>query len=216
MQTLLKRVLPGERLELRHELARTPQCELGVEPIHADSQPQLLETPDLGLREVEQPHLLQRRATPQPERLGERGARALALTRRAESAAFLGEPLEAQAVQLLRIDVHEIAARASLEDPVTQTAPQPRDRHLKRIRRVRAASRNNSSTIHSLGTTWFGRSNNSASRARRRSPPRSSRLSLADDLERTENVELGMRHDDDYPPIPEWLSAARQDAESTP
>ena len=137
LQTLLKRVLSGECLELRHELARTPQCELGVEPIHADSQPQLLETPDLRLCEVEQSNLLQRRATPQPERLGKRGARALALTRRAESAALLGEPLEAQAVQLLRIDVQEITAGASLEDPVTQTAPQPRDRHLKRIRRVR-------------------------------------------------------------------------------
>ena len=185
-------------------------------PIHADSQPKLLETPDLRLCEVEQPHLLQRRATPQPERLGERGARALALTRRAERAAFLGKPLEAQAVQLLRIDVHEITARASLEDPVTQTAPQPRDRHLKRVRRVRRR------IAKQLIDDPFARNDLVRAQQQQReqgAPTLTSqieRMSLADDLERAENAELSMRHDDDYPPIPEWLSAPRQDAESSP
>ena len=73
-ERLAKRVLADETLELADHIAVAPELELGVDALAEDNEPQLLEPPDLRLREVVERELGERRPAPERER-GCRSAR---------------------------------------------------------------------------------------------------------------------------------------------
>ena len=70
---LAQRVLPDERLELRDDVGRPPELDVGGDPLLARGQPQLVEAPGLGLRPLFESELGERRAAPEVERAQEEG-----------------------------------------------------------------------------------------------------------------------------------------------
>src|SRR5262249_3667941 len=67
-QALAQRVLCDERFELRHEADVEPGLELGLDAVFDRVQPELLEPPDLALRERLVGHVRQRWPAPELER----------------------------------------------------------------------------------------------------------------------------------------------------
>ena len=139
-QPLLIRVRVDQRLQLGDELMRAAECELCVDAVHDGVQAQLLEPPDLRLREVELREVGQRRSAPERKRVPELfcGARRVAAVEslvRSEP-----QPLEAAQVELVGFDVEPVARRLGDERipvravAVAEGAPQPRDRLLERVR----------------------------------------------------------------------------------
>ena len=67
-ERLAQRVVADERLELADHVAVAAELEVGVDPLLAGDEPQLLEASDLRLREVVERELGERRAAPELER----------------------------------------------------------------------------------------------------------------------------------------------------
>ena len=93
-EPLAKRVLARRGLELPDELGIRTELELGRDALLERPEPQLLEPVDLGLGELLQLRVRERRAAPERERLAQEPR---ALRRRPPSRASADEPLEARA-----------------------------------------------------------------------------------------------------------------------
>ena len=90
-------LLPDERLELRHDVGRVTELDVGRDPLFDRDQAELVESADLVLRPLLERELRQRRAAPQFERPDEQGASLV----RGRPARVAQQPLEASGVDLL-------------------------------------------------------------------------------------------------------------------
>jgi len=139
-QPLLERVRLDEPFELGHELGAASECEIGVDAVHKRRKAELLKAPDLRLDEVEQREVGERRAAEERERRPERrrGRSRVSVLERATP--FHHERFELGDVELARVGVDDVAARARDECLVVKQPPQARDGHANRAhRRVRSA-----------------------------------------------------------------------------
>ena len=68
---LVVRVLPRQRLELGYDLVGAAECQPRLHSRRDRGQPELLDPGELGLREVLEPRVGERAATPEPKRLVE-------------------------------------------------------------------------------------------------------------------------------------------------
>jgi hypothetical protein len=143
VQALVPRVLADQLLELADQLVVPAEPQIGVHPILECGKAQLVQAPDLGLREALIAHLRQRRPAPQPQRVAQdlRGARGVALLQR-PSAVLRARPKHL-GVQLPRPDREQVAAgrraqprRASNVGALERLA-QPRDGQLQALDRAR-------------------------------------------------------------------------------
>ena len=71
---LAQRVLADERLELRDDVGRPPELDVGGDPLVTGDQPELVEAPGLTLRPFLEGELGERRAAPEFERVQEDAA----------------------------------------------------------------------------------------------------------------------------------------------
>ena len=107
-------MLTNERLELADELRAAAECKVGLDPLLERGEPELLETPDRGLRERLIRELGERRAAPQRERLAE----LLGRLRRLDAGRLLDEALEP-------VQVETRLARAARRSPAVASRPAP-------------------------------------------------------------------------------------------
>ena len=102
-------MLADERLELRDDVGRPPELDVGREPLVTGDQPELVEAPGLTLRPFLEGELGERRAAPEFERVQEDAATLLRSAR-----PRVGEQLlEAPRVDLLRRDREHVARRTA-------------------------------------------------------------------------------------------------------
>ena len=127
-------MLADERLELGDERCVLTESEVGFDPPFQRHEPQLLEPPDLALRERLVREVVERRAPPQPERLIEQSPGFVSVAAPEGGAALAGQPLEAAGVHLLGPDVEEITAAAREHDAVAERLSQAGHVHLHRLR----------------------------------------------------------------------------------
>jgi hypothetical protein len=209
-QAFLQRVGGSERLELRDELIGAAERELGVDAIHPRGEPQLLEAPDLGLRELEQREFLQRQAAPELQRRRECRGRGFGLAGRELPAALVSKPLEANAVEFVRPGMEQVAAGPRLENAVGEAAPEPRDRYLESVRRISGPVAEklleNPLARHDLVRAEEQQSEERVLTLAAEPHP----APVAGDLEWPENPELDRRHVVDYPMAAGSLSAFGQ------
>ena len=122
-EALAQRIAGNERLQLGHHLVVPAECEVSLEPLLDRAQPHLLQPRDLRLRELLVRQVRQRCPAPERKRIAQLRGRALG-----GGTARLGhELLEAGEVQLGRIDVQNVARRASHEPVVPDRLSQPGD-----------------------------------------------------------------------------------------
>ena len=115
VQPLLQRVLSDQRLQLGDQLGVAAEGQVGLDPDLQDGQVPLGEPGALGLGERLVGELRQRPATPQPERLAQPGR--CQLRHPAERlGALVGEPLEAGQVQLVGVQLQQVAGLAAGQD----------------------------------------------------------------------------------------------------
>src|SRR5262245_5099759 len=128
--------MPGdERFQLANELSLAAELELGVDPLLDRSEAQLLEARDLALGEGVVGEIGERRSAPERERLGQRRR-----TRRRVAAVRSDGPLEAGEVELLGLDVEQVAGRARIQSLRREQLAQVGDIDLEgRPRRLRGA-----------------------------------------------------------------------------
>src|SRR6185369_6686856 len=98
------RMIRDERLELADELGVPAERQVGVDPLLQRYQPQILQTPGLRTRERLVGELCERRPPPQRERLAEQARR----TSRIGASRLGDEPLEAQQVDRLGIQLEQV------------------------------------------------------------------------------------------------------------
>ena len=131
-------MLGRQHLQAGDPLGVMAERELGVDVLLERRQAQLLEAPDLGLRERLVRDVVQRAAAPLLQRRRElgRGGGELALGR--QPAPALGPALEAREVERVVRDLEPVAARDGLQDvaAVAERAPQPADLHLQALHRL--------------------------------------------------------------------------------
>ena len=131
-------MLAHERLELRDEVGVGADRELGLRALFEQREVELLEARDLLLRERLVAELRQRLATPKVERLVEQ----LRPPRRLVRAGFVDEAPQARHVELLRVELDEIAGLPRLDHVRPERLPQLGDEVLQRRRgRRRRAAR---------------------------------------------------------------------------
>ena len=68
-ERLAQRVLAGERLQLADDIAVTAEVQVSLDPLPVRDQAKFLEPADLGLREIVECKLRERRPAPEPEGL---------------------------------------------------------------------------------------------------------------------------------------------------
>src|SRR6266511_1099771 len=135
-ESLARRMLRDQGLELADRLFVPADPDLGLDPILGRSEPQLLEARDLGLRKLLVPDVDERRPPPEGERLSEElGSLAVGLLLE-RGRPLGGEPLESLRVELVRLDVKTVSEPVS-HDPVLAELAQLGDVHLERVRRRR-------------------------------------------------------------------------------
>ena len=127
-----KRMLEDERLELRHEVAAAAELELGVDQILPRCQAQLLQPPRLADADLVVGEVGERRAAPECERRAQLGR---ALLRRGGLTCLLYEPLEAQEVEPVRVDVQDVTGLSPLDRVAAELRPQLRDVVVQRLSR---------------------------------------------------------------------------------
>ena len=130
-QALAQRVRGDQRLELADEVCVASACKVGVDPLLKHRQPQLVELPDLGLGERLVREVGERRAAPE----GECGAQLVRRPHGLRSPRLPAQPLEHREVELLRLDVQDVAGRARGQPLGAELAPQPHDVDLDALRR---------------------------------------------------------------------------------
>ena len=107
------------RLQLAHQVGVAAEREIGIDPRAQADEAQLLEALGLADRELLVADVLQRRATPQPERVGQQPAR-----RRVVAAGERVAPLGGQALEPLRVDdVGARRAAARTRRPARRSPP---------------------------------------------------------------------------------------------
>ena len=127
-----------QRPELGHDRAVAPETKDRLDPPLNRLEPELLETPDLGLGKLRERELRERRPTPEGERVLE--GRERRRRRRLELApAARGKGLESECVDpVLVVDPEEVAGRLSLEGSaaacLVEEPPQMRDVPLQGLR----------------------------------------------------------------------------------
>ena len=184
---LAQRVLADERLELRDDVGRAPELDVGGDPLLDGDQPELVEAPGLGLRPLLESELGERRAAPEIERAQEDAATLLRSAR-----PRVGEQLlEAPRVDLLRRDREHVPGRTRDDDVGSERLPERDDGVLQRRGRIRRRigavelvdellGRNNAPGAQEQG-------GQEGALAR---PPEADRALLAPHLERAEDQEL--------------------------
>ena len=136
------RMLRDQPLELAHEPRMAAERESRLAERLEASDPQLLEPRDLGLRELLVGDVVQRRASPQCERLLERPLRSLRVTGREQRAALVEETDEAVGVDLVPTRLEYVAAAARAQPIRVEQLAQSRDVRLQALvcrRRLHAA-----------------------------------------------------------------------------
>ena len=128
---LAQRVLTHERFELPDHVAVQPELELGVDALADHDEAQLLESPNLGLCEVVEGKLGERRTAPERERCGQ----ALPPLLGRESTRIRQCLLEPARIDLLGGRVQHVAGRTGLEDVGPERTTEPSDGVLERRRR---------------------------------------------------------------------------------
>ena len=128
---LSERMLGDEGFELADHIALASELEVGVDPLAADDEPQLLEASDLCLREVVECELGQSGTAPEVEG----GLKPVASLFRGKSPCVRERTLEASRIDLIRLHPEQVARRAGDEDVCAQRATQASDRVLERCGR---------------------------------------------------------------------------------
>ncbi len=108
-------MLGHEFLQLNDELLMTAELEVGGDPFLLRRQAKLLETRDLGLREVLVPELGERRSAPERERRAESLGGRLGVTPSERTPALLHAGAEQVCVQPLGLDAEAVAVAMRLE-----------------------------------------------------------------------------------------------------
>ena len=114
-QPLSKRLLGDELLELDDELVVAPEREIGFDPLFQRCEPKLVETGDLGLREVRVPELDEGRPTPERKRIAEQVGRRRGFALRERSASFLEAHAKRGRVELVGLEVEPVPVSVGLE-----------------------------------------------------------------------------------------------------
>ena len=125
---LAERLLPDERLELRHDVGRVTELDVGRDPLFDRDQAELVESADLVLRPLLERELRERRAAPQLERPDEQRASLV----RGRPARVAQQPLEASGVDLLGRHREQVARGPRHEDVRSERLPQRHDGVLQR------------------------------------------------------------------------------------
>src|SRR6185437_6915941 len=146
MQVFSERVLVGELLEARDEVAGLADRERCVEPVLEGSESDLGQAASLGRGEVVVRELRQWFAAPEQESLVEKPACRLGITAREKLPRLRAEGLESVGVDLAYTGPKRIPARMRDEDPalfvVAEQLPQLRHVHADDLRgRPRRVSR---------------------------------------------------------------------------
>ena len=110
-ERLAERVLSDQRLELADDVAVPPELEIRLDPLLERDESKLLEPSDLGLRELLERELGERRAAPELERACEELAPLLG----ACAARVPERELEPLRVDLLGCDAEDVSRRPRLE-----------------------------------------------------------------------------------------------------
>jgi hypothetical protein len=105
-------MITDERLDLADDVAVMSELEVGLDPLLEGDEPQLFETPYLGLRELLEREFRQRRSSPQ----GERPSEELAPLLRSDPAGVVQLNFEATCVDLLGACAEDVSGRPRLED----------------------------------------------------------------------------------------------------
>src|SRR5581483_239289 len=127
-EPLPQRVLRRQRLELGRECRVPAERELRVDPLLDREQAQLLEPVDLGSRERLVCEIGERAAAPQRKPFLEPRQGASRIPAGVRAAALLEESLEPVGVELLRLELEDVAAGARADElRVAERLAQPRD-----------------------------------------------------------------------------------------
>ena len=136
-QRLAQRMLPDQRLQLGHQLGMTAEGEVGLDALTQARQAQLLEALSLAGGEWLVAHVLQRRAPPEPERVGQQPARVGVVAARERVAPLGGHALEPARVNGVGVGESQLVALCPPRDRLlAQHAAQARDDALERVRRM--------------------------------------------------------------------------------
>ena len=137
-EALPQRVLGDEPFELADDVAVATELEVGVDALGESDETELVQPPDLRLREVLERELRERRSPPQLECAYEM----LASLLRREPARVRERALEAVRIDLLGRDPQDVAGGTCLEYVRPQRLPELTDAVLKRchgrLRRILA------------------------------------------------------------------------------
>ena len=111
-QPLAQWVVADQRLQLAHQLGRSAECEVGLDPILYRVQAQLLEARDLRLCERVVGEIRIGRAPPQLEGLRERSRRGRRVSGLGRRPAVAQQPREATGVELVGLDAQHVPGGA--------------------------------------------------------------------------------------------------------
>ena len=138
---LAERLLPGQRLELAHELGMAAEREVGIDPSLQAGQAELLQAGDLGLREGLVAEVGEGLATPERQRLAQRVRRFVGPSLVELPPRLVEELLEQLAVALLGSDAKQVPGRLGQQTVIAaESLAQARNRHLQRVRAGRTAA----------------------------------------------------------------------------
>ena len=93
----------------------TPELEIGFDPLLQRCEPKLVETGDLGLREVLVPELDERRAAPERKCIAEQLSSRRGIASRERPASFLEADPESGRVELVGLEVEPVPVSVGLE-----------------------------------------------------------------------------------------------------
>jgi hypothetical protein len=116
-------VRDDEPLQLADQPLVKPEREVAVDPVHLRRETQPVEPPGLVARRGLELHAVQRGPAPERERLAQQPAGGFDLARRGPFSRLRQQPLEADRVQPLWLEVQEIPGRPS-HDRVASVARQ--------------------------------------------------------------------------------------------
>ena len=135
-QPLAQRVRANERLELGNHGASAAQREIGVDPLLGCLHSELLQACDLPASELLVGEVGQRRAAPQPERLGQHGLRGFGLTSNEQRPTLTKEPFERARVELVMAKLERVPATVRGQSPAAKGLTELRHVDVDAVRRA--------------------------------------------------------------------------------
>src|SRR5262249_39178716 len=163
-----------ECLELGDDIRVSAERDLRIHQPLDRSQPKLLESIDLGAREVVVREVGERRSAPESERLAELSSGSLGF----RAACLFQQLLETMSVQIARIELQDVPARNGEQGRRPEALTELRDVTLRAFAAVSGGCSFQSSSIsRSAGTTSFSCNRRIASNLRCWPPPRDRRSS---------------------------------------